>query len=322
MQANDHELVKAFQNQVYPLSEKLKEMLNEHYSHQTERRGCGYTQSTRLLAEYINQPRLENEFIDLKLFHEYSWKNIKKILDRKSLYPVEISSWRNLDINPSINHFLTNHKSDDDFVRSLKEEIDFQTALRTIIDKVQLEESQILCQMIIDVVLPQTAEQNHMVELKTLAEKPKVGSCPMAENFFLKIAHGSVLRQGEINIIVDEKEQPLLIEKMNMGDNHSCISLQTLLMNGVRVPAGSLFSLDYDISQIANKRPNKQFKGYVIPYTALNGFWFLRLTTLAISPENRKRAFSTHYKQQVANGLYSPGTTELTQLLNVAQAQI
>lgn len=322
MQASDHELVKAFQYQVYSLSEKLKEMLNEHYSHQTERRGCGYTQSTRLLAEYINQPRLENEFIDLKLFNEYSWKNIKKILDRKSLYPVEISSWRNLDINSSINHFLTNHKSDDDFVRSLKEEINFQTALRAITDKVQLEESQILCQMLIDVVLPQTAEHNHMVELKTLEEKPKVGSCPMAENFFLKIAHGSVLRQGAINIIVDEKEQPLLIEKMNMGDNHSCISLQTLLMNGVRVPAGSLFSLDYDISQIANKRPNKQFKGYVLPYTALNGFWFLRLTTLAISPENRKRAFSTHYKQQVANGLYSPGTTELTQLLNVAQAQI
>jgi hypothetical protein len=93
-------------------------------------------------------------------------------------------------------------------------------------------------------------------------------------------------------------------------------------MNGVRVPAGSLFSLDYDISQITNKRPNKQFKGHVISYKELNGFWFLRLTTLAISPKNRKRAFSTHYKQQVANGLYSPGTTELTQLFNIAQAQI
>lgn len=321
MQASDHEVVKAFKDNAYPLSEKITEMLNEHYSHQTERRGCGYTQSTRLLAEYINQPRLENEFIDLKIFNEYSWKNLKKILDRKSLYPVDISSWRNLDLNSSIDDFL-NKNMDDEFVKSLKEERKIQAAIRAIINFVQFEESKILSQMLIDVILPQTAEQNHFVELKSLAEKPKVGSCPMAENFFLKIAHGSVLRQGTINIIVDEQERPILIEKLNMGDNHSCMSLQTLVMNGVRVPAGSLFSLDYDIEQINNKRANKQFKGHVISYKELNGFWFLRLTTLAISPENRKRAFSTHYKQQVANGLYSPGTTELTQLLHVAQAQI
>lgn len=322
MQVSDHEVVKAFQDKVYPLSEKLKEMLNEHYSHQTERRGCGYTQSTRLLAEYINQPRLENEFIDLKIFNEYSWKNLKKILDLKSLYPIGISGWRSLDLNPSIDMFLNENPHDDEFVRSLKIEREFQAHLRSLANLMQFEESKILCQMLVDVVLPQVSEQSQIVELQTLADKPKVGSCPMAENFFLKIAHGSVLRQGEINIIVDDQERPILIEKMNMGDNHSCISLQALLMNGVRVPAGSLFSVDYDISEIENKRINKQFKGHVVSYKELNGFWFLRLTTLAISPENRKRAFSTHYKQQVANGLYSPGTTELTQLFNIAQAQI
>jgi len=40
----DHEVVMIFKKYLFPLSAKLTEMLNEHFSHQTERRGCGYTQ--------------------------------------------------------------------------------------------------------------------------------------------------------------------------------------------------------------------------------------------------------------------------------------
>ena len=144
----------------------------------------------------------------------------------------------------------------------------------------------------------------------------------MAENFFLKIAHRSMLRQGSINIFVDEQNRPLLIEKMNMGDDHSCINLQPLIMNGIRIPVGSLFSVEYDIEQIDNKVPNQEFKGYIIPYKEIQGFWFLRLTTLAISPENRKRAFTTHFEQQVNNGLFSPDTTLIKQLNDVALSQL
>ena len=318
----DHEIVKTFKDNVFPLSDKFTEMLNEHYSHQTERRGCGYTQATRLLADYVNFSRVEKDLTDLKIFKDYSWKNLRKILDNKSLYALEIEDWRGLDIHPNVAKFLNDAQKEDDFLTNLKLEMRLQQALRDIHTHVEREESKIICQMLADVVLPHTPEESQLIEIKALVEKPKVGSCPMAENFFLKIAHGSVLRQGQINIIVDENEQPLLMEKINMGDNHSCISLQTLLVNGIRIPAGSLFSVDYDIEQMTNKRPNKQFKGFVIPYTEFPGFWFLRLTTLAISPENRKRAFTTHYDQQVANGLFSPGTTKLSQLIDVAKAQI
>ena len=38
---NDHEIIQIFKNHAHPLSNKLTEMLNEHYTHQTERRGCG-----------------------------------------------------------------------------------------------------------------------------------------------------------------------------------------------------------------------------------------------------------------------------------------
>ncbi|MDY6449653.1 hypothetical protein SKM54_06340 [Acinetobacter faecalis] len=318
----DHEVVKTFQDNVFPLSDKFTEMLNEHFSHQTERRGCGYTQATRLLADYVNFSRQEKDLTDLKIFKDYSSKSVRKILDNKSLYGLEISNWRNLDQNSDVDEFLNNQPKEDDYVLNLKQQAHIQSSLRKCYEKVELEESKVLCQMLADVILPILPETSQLIELKSLVEKPKVGSCPLAEKFFLKIAHGTILRHGQINIIVDEYDRPLLMEKVNMGDNHSCISLQTLVMNGIRIPAGSLFSVNYDVEQIQNKRLNKQFKGFVIPYTEFPGFWFLRLTTLAISPENRKRAFSTHYDQQVANGLFSPGTTKLSQLIDVAKAQI
>lgn len=81
--SSGHEVVDLFKEQVFPLSDKLTEMLNEHYSHQTERRGCGYTQATRVLAEYINFPRDQVEATDLKIFKDYDFKKLKKILEQK-----------------------------------------------------------------------------------------------------------------------------------------------------------------------------------------------------------------------------------------------
>lgn len=320
MATADHEIVQLFQQKLHPLAIKLVEMLNEHYSHQTERRGCGYTQATRVLAEYINSPRDPQEFQDLKLFDDFNYKALKSILDQQASYGLQLDSWRNLDLNNSLHQFI-GAATDSDFKQSIVQVQEQQQILRSLQEQAQLEESKLLCSMIEDVILPKTAAATDLVELCTRVEKPKVGSCPMAENFFLKIAHHRVLRGGEINIFVDHQNRPLLLEKLNMGDNHSCISLVPLLMNGVRLPAGSLFSVDYDRDAIQNKQPNKQYKGFVIPYDEIPGFWFLRLTTLAVSPQNRKRAFSTHFQQQVDNGLYSPGTTELQQLLEVAQAQ-
>lgn len=74
----DHEVVKTFQDNVFPLSDKFTEMLNEHFSHQTERRGCGYTQATRLLADYVNFSRQEKDLTDLKIFKDYSSKVFEK----------------------------------------------------------------------------------------------------------------------------------------------------------------------------------------------------------------------------------------------------
>ncbi|MHA3053962.1 hypothetical protein E0H77_04960 [Acinetobacter sp. ANC 4633] len=322
MRENDHEVVRLFQQKNMPLSEKLTDMLNEHYSHQTERRGCGYTQATRLLAEFINQPRDAEDNKDHRIFADYKISQLKNKFPALKEYSLELEDWRNLDELPQVKDFLEkNQENENPAIEQLRQAVKFQYDLRHIHEAALLEESRLICQLIADIVLPKSNHNDEYVKLMSLSEKPKVGSCPMAEDFFLQIAHHRILRQGAINIFVDQYNHPILLEKMNMGDNHSCINLVPILMNGVRLPAGSLFSLDYEIEQIIHKKVNRQIRGYIIPVEAVK-FWFLRFTTLAISPENRQRTFTTHFKQQIDNNLFSPETTRLSQLFDIANEQI
>lgn len=318
-QTQSHEVLQYFADHLQPLSTTLTEMLSEHYSHQTERRGCGYTQSTRLLAEFVNKPRDAVDTADLKVFDQYPVRAVSNLLDQASAYQLNLSSWRNLDTNPAVSAFLAQAK-EDTFSESLRKEVAFQQALRGVAERVELEESKLLCDLIEDIILPKSSAHLHIPDLQQIDEKPKVGSCPMAEKFFLKVAHDQLLRQGVINIFVDENNRPVLMEKLNMGDNHSCISLAPLMLNGVRLPAGSLFSTDYQENHYQDYPKNKQYKGNIIPIHDVK-LWFLRFTTLAVTPKNRARAFTTHFKQQVQNGLLNPHITELNQILKVAQSQ-
>ena len=281
-----HELVREFKNNHFELNNTLEKMLNEHYSHQTERRGCGYTQATRHLAEYINRPRAPDVVNDLRLFQD--WQSTLK---------------------PVLGFF----RKDFDTSR--------QVQLRKIPRLMKQEESAVLAQMIVDVVLPIPHTHHDSVILPSHTEKLAIGSCPLAEKYFLELAHKHVKRGGLMNIITDDNNRPLLIEKMNLGDNHSCLSLVPLIMNGVRLPPGSLLGVDYD-DQALQKSKRKLIPGYQIRLADCRGFRFLRLTTLAITPENRARAFSTHFEAQRANGLFEPESTQLTQLSQITQAEL
>lgn len=317
----NHEIVTLFETYLHPLNSKLVEMLNEHHTHQTERRGCGYTQATRFLADYINVPRSDTEFTDLNIFEDYDLTALKKIMNEASVYGLELNSWRNLDKNVGVLNYLAdeNH-AEQDFYQALNKEVQFQQKLRQIRQYANLEESFLIIDFIEDLILPEQGEQWDLINVPNLDEKPKVGSCPMAENFFLKIAHGKILRQGRINIFVDDKNQPLIMEKIKMGDDHSCINLVPMIKNGVRLPIGCLFSTQYEDESLHGV-DNKRVKGSIVPIKSMQGFWFLRLTTLAISPQNRERTFTTHFKQQIQNGLFNPGTTTVSQLMDVAMEQ-
>lgn len=317
-----HEVVSAFQVQGMPLSEKLTEMLNEHFDHQTERRGCGYTQATRVLAEFINQPRSSFEFNDFKLFADSVMRPLRDVMTQAKSYGLILTSWRNLDTNPLILEFLEEHGAEEThiFAHLLSDQVAWQHRLRKIHGLVQREESLLLVAIIQDIILP-PEDIFELEHLQVLDEKPKVGSCPMAEKFFLEIAYRKIPRRGLVNAFVDEQSRPFLMEKMNMGDDHSCMSLGTVVLNGVRLPAGSSFAVAYDPESIRQQKA-RFLSGNVIPLADIQGFWFLRLTTLAVSPQNRQRAFSTHFRQQIENDLFSPDVAQLSQLIEVAEQQV
>ena len=152
----DHEIVVIFKKYLYPLSSKLTEMLNEHFSHQTERRGCGYTQATRVIAEFVSQPRDMLGFQDFRIFEDYEVKGLKNILNQSSSYGLVLETWRNLDINIDVQQYLERSNSQDTFTQNLQQEVDFQAKLRKIHQYAELEESILICQLLADIILPQT----------------------------------------------------------------------------------------------------------------------------------------------------------------------
>ena len=71
-QPDSHELPRVFAEHGLALNDTLVGMLNEHFSHLTERRGCGFTQATRHLAVHVNKPRERDREVISQLFPRWS----------------------------------------------------------------------------------------------------------------------------------------------------------------------------------------------------------------------------------------------------------
>lgn len=268
--SGEHELVHLFARHGAALHPTLIEMLNEHHSHQTERRGCGYTQATRFLADLIN---------------------------------------RDPAIPCGAGHL---------FDRAVEAEA-IGRALLPVSAQLERIESRLLLAIMSDLVDGDRAERAAQGPLKLAPEKLKIGSCPLAEQYFLEVAHGRVRRGGRVNVIVDADERACLLEKRGLGDEHSCISVRAICFNGVRIPWGGLFGVDYDDADLEGLSRLNGLPGQRVPCARLRGVRFLRLTTLAVAPEYRARAFSAHFKQQIDGGLFSPDVTRVEQLARIAE---
>ena len=71
MSPGKHELVEAFASVGLPLHPTLRDMLEEVPAHRTERRGCGYTQATRFLSTFVNQPRQATDATDFGVLADW-----------------------------------------------------------------------------------------------------------------------------------------------------------------------------------------------------------------------------------------------------------
>lgn len=248
------------------LNPVLANMLLEHHEHRSERRGAGFTQVSRWLAERINVPRSASDASAL--------------------------------------------------ARTTREAI--VSALEQC--QVLTDGQQLLVTLFRALVAP---TQNDLIELCPIApEKLKIGTCPLAEQFFLEIARGRIRRGGQVNLVLDQHAQPVLLEKRGLGDEHSAITLCAVQINAVPLPPGTLIGLDYDDAILADLADTDNARGKLIPLEAVRYFRFLRLTTLVSKPSDRAKVFSTHFDQQIQNALFLPDSTEITDLQDYAHSQL
>ena len=315
-----HELVRVFEQYGFPLNATLTEMLNEHYTHHTERRGCGYTQATRYIAEYINRPRDPYLFDDLSLFREGASERLQNLLGALNRRAEQAVSWRHLDQQLNALKSLLTDREDARLRCDLRDEAQRQAQLRRMVRRLQREESRLLAELIIAIVLPHDSVPG-LIELHSYPDQLSIGTCTLAEKYFLELAHRHIKRGALMNVMVSDNGQPLLLEKINLGDTHSCISLVPLLFNGIRLPPGSLLGVAYD-DAVRGEMYTDPLPGYRIVAAHCKGFRFLRLTTLAVTSANRARAFTAHFAAQMDQGFFGPETASVGQLEEVARLAV
>lgn len=314
MSAQSHEVVVAFQQANLGLNKTLCEMLDEDPTHRTERRGCGYTQATRFLSTYINRPRAADEASDLGIFADWP-KHQAESLARQAIAAGWPLGWRGLN-------------------RAAPEVIDrlappavaaalatLPTHLCDIETRLQHEESRLLLRLIRSIIDPSHPASGEACapDIPEMLEKPEIGSCSQAEEFFLEIAHGRIRRGGRVNLFVDNDDRPLLVEKIGLGESHSAMAVAPVSICGVTLPPGALFALAYPDDAV----PLRALAcGHAMRVDAIVQARFLRLTSLTVSPKVRQRAFSAQLDAQIRSDMLSPRTTTIEDLQAFASARL
>lgn len=295
-------LVRLFEESGYPLARTLTEMLENHPAHCTERRGCGLSQATRYLATLINLPRDPCSAKDLSLFEDWP-ENLTESYARYRVNAGRPLGWRDAS---RIDAGQDAHATFGPISERLN---GLLTLIETGLAQLDREEDRMVLALISDLIRGRVGDS--APSLPQMNQKPDIGSCSQAEEYFLEIAHGRVRRGGWINILVDSSGHPFLVEKMNLGESHSALALEEVRIGNVRIPPGGLFALKHT----PDAKPTSAVRcGHVFDIAAVSEARFLRLTTLSVPPEIRHRAFGAQVETQVRLGLLSPLSTRLGQL--------
>lgn len=308
-----HELVDAFELHELPLCKKLCDMLNEVPQHRTERRGCGFTQASRYLSTFVNAPRSPSNAHDLSIFFAFSPRAVTA-LARRSLDTGWPHGWRKLHAMPAT---LKQDLIGQPLLNALASLEDRLTAIAT---DLEYPESRLILSLIAGIL---SSGEQQLESLPFMADKPEIGSCSQAEEFFLEIAHAKIRRGGYVNLFTNSKGVPLLIEKMQLGESFSALSLAPLAIGGVALPPGSLIALEHTAAAGALlATSNSKEKSQQLPLDNIKQARFLRLTTLAVAPKDRERAFSSQFTRQVVGNMLSPATTTLDDLRHFAASRL
>ncbi|MBZ0222916.1 MAG: hypothetical protein K8F35_07785 [Dokdonella sp.] len=304
-----HELTAALRAAGLPLASTLEDMLDEQPSHRTERRGCGYTQASRHLSCLVNELGAASSTQDLSIFARWPQHETAALaaqLIERGWQP----GWRRLHQAPDA---LFAGMDQPPLLARLRT---LDSQLRSIRPMLERAESLLVVDLVGHVL---ERKLGHLPTVPGMPEKPQIGSCSQAEEYFLEIAHGKVRRGGQVNLFVDSGGTPLLVEKIGLGESHSAITLAPIGINEVGIPPGSLLALrPADDAQVITATRH----GRCMPLAAIAQARFLRLTTLAVPPAIRRRAFSAQIDAQVRGNLLSPLTTTLDELRSFAHKEL
>lgn len=283
----------------FPLCEELQQRLGEVGRHRFDnRKGSGFTSATTFLEGYISQATDPVYLLDA-----VTNKRVMEVADEAGVIPVEI----------------------------LREQmpIDHLRAALPSLD----EGSRLFAGLLLDVIAPEERREGDVV-LPPYGQRDSVGRCTTAEAKFLDILSPHVNRRigtENINIIVDANQQPLMIRK-EWGEK-TCLTLKEMILNGVRLPPGTLLYAKKKEHPTEERHDalemiERMERGEALPergrkkvqsLSAYDGFHYLRLTTLAVSPENRKAVFKDHYDWQKENELPKFDTATIDDFRVLAQ---
>jgi hypothetical protein len=303
-----HELIEGFADLGLPLAKPLTDMLDEQAEHRTERRGCGLTQATRLIADQVNQSGDVTDPTDLSLFRDWSLQAVRQLADALVAmgWP---HGWRRLDDFPQAWSYPAIAP---DCAKALAA---LRPRLRELRPQLTRLESQLILDLV-DGVLARDGGGDH--DLTGMRDKPEIGSCSQAEEFFLELSHARLRRGAVVNLFVAPDDTPLLLEKVNLGESHSAMALAPITVNGVRIPAGGLCGLRYD-PEIEDRNSRATHYGHIMPLARLRETRFFRLSTLSVPPQIRHRAFNRQLEVQLQRHMLSPEQTTLDELRQFAE---
>lgn len=299
-------LVNALEESNLEISDQTKAILNPTSE---DSLGAMYIEASKDLRNMFNGRVLSQPFANKRVDIDEDIKNIIQQYEKKR----DSFSGSIENKNDSVNDLVT---------REFRKKIDFNKLLKYL-DDPDLDQSRknllILFLQIMDPdCIPKRDEKFYLTEDK--ANRILIGSCSMAERYMLGYISGALTKSeisgGYVNLIVDENNSPIMVEKIFLGESNSSITLQPVRLGSKYIPAGTILETvprkkeltRRIINLFTNKKKEEGALNYVTKLSEYKGFKFLRFSILSVSPELRQKScgyyFNTHHNKSINSEKY------------------
>jgi len=138
--------------------------------------------------------------------------------------------------------------------------------------------------------------------------------CANAERFMLAFISGNYIKpkrdgdkEGYVTLIVDQEGKPIMLEKMDLGQPRSCITLQPIRLGTKYIPAGFILESVPGDNVTQYKVPWPDGKGaftYMQSVGDFIGFEPYRPSLISIPPSERRDAGASNFKHQAETDGY------------------